>query len=499
MVPLLRRSTVRFADVSTLPSLRTEVTMPATFRPARFVLTAVVAALAAVACDPAAHSSGPGSDIVAPEVAASAASTTALAPFAAPTGEATADHLFVFDDAITDGFAESVAVAGGEAVRVHPQIGVAVTRGLPDHAAQALAGTAAVVERDLEIQWVPSLDEVGTGVLTLPPEARPEAHDPTEAQFFPLQWNMRIVDVDAAWAAGFRGDPGVRVAIVDTGLDPFHIDLAGLVDEDASVAFVSSVTPGPTWGDDHFHGTHVGGTVVTNGLGTSGVAPHTTLIAVKVLSAEGTGTFGDVIGGILHSADVGANIINLSLGAVFPRQADGALVAALNRAVNHAVRSGALVVSAAGNAAIDLNAAGNFIATPCESGAGMCISSTGPFDALASYSNFGRRAIHLAAPGGDFITTGNLQNSTVLAPCSSLIVGNPCPGGTFYAFAQGTSMAAPHVAGAAALLDAQHAGGLNGARLQTRLERSADDIAEGGTAQHEFGRGRLNVCNLLGC
>lgn len=155
------------------------------------------------------------------------------------------------------------------------------------------------------------------------------------------------------------------------------------------------------------------------------------------------------------------------------------------------------MVSAAGNASLDLDHSRNLTSVPCESGAGICISATGPTDELASYSNFGRSAINLAAPGGDFVVTGDVQTSTVLAPCSTLSLVIPiCQLGGFYVFAQGTSMSAPHVSGAAALLDAQHGGGLNAGQLKTRLQQTADDLGKPG-ADPIYGRGCLNVFNLV--
>jgi lantibiotic leader peptide-processing serine protease len=243
--------------------------------------------------------------------------------------------------------------------------------------------------------------------------------------------------------------------------------------------------------------------VATNGIGTSGVAPHTSLVAVKVCDALGNCSFAAIIAGILHATNVGVDVINLSLGGTFPKSAPGGgtLVAALNRAVNYANRHGVLVVSGSGNDAVDLQHNGNLIATPCESGAGLCVSASGPDDLLASYSNYGTSAIHVAAPGGDSVAAGNPLDSMVLGPCTTrsiLPALAACAANLQYLLVEGTSQAAPHVSGAAALLDAQSNGALSAARLKTALQRTADDLGEPGTDAH-YGKGRLNVCRLLGC
>ena len=413
-------------------------------------------------------------------------------------------HIVVTTGGIPSGFAARVAALGGQVERFHPEISLAVTRGLSDAAAAELAafGDVETVARDVAVRFVPSVDLAELAVAYLPAAAEPASHDPADAFFFDSQWNMRAIDADLAWEEGFVGDPDVRVAIVDTGLDPDHIDFEGLIDEVSSAAFVRSRRGPPDWADDHTHGTHVGGTVVTNGLGTSGVAPHTTLIAVKVCDFRGFCLFNHIIAGIVHAADEGADVINLSLGGSIARPGLGPLFAALNRAVNYAHARGALVVSAAGNSAQDLDHNGAVINTPCESGVGMCVAATGPLDTRAFYSNFGRSAIDVAAPGGDRRVTGNPGTSMVLGPCSSRVATFPlsfaCAGGSAYVFLQGTSMAAPHVAGTAALLDAQHGGALNGSQLRTRLQQRADDLGEPGT-DPAYGKGRINACEAVGC
>ena len=408
-------------------------------------------------------------------------------------------HVVQLQGAAPD-LAARVEALGGRVLRLHPEIDVAIVEGLDDAAAAELGRGGGVVslQRDARVRMVPSLGSVAWQVVQLPADGALASHDPAAATFFAEQWNLRQIRADAAFAAGFRGDPAVRVAIVDTGLDPDHVDLQGLIDEAASTAFVPSLTGPPDWADDNFHGTHVGGTVVTNGIGISGVAPHVTLVAVKVCNQNGFCTFGDVISGILYAANAGVDVINMSFTGSFSRSEFGFFAGLLTRTVNFANGKGALVVGSAGNAAADLQHDGNRFTWPCEASTVSCIAATGPDDLRADYSSFGTNEISVAAPGGRFDGVDRFA-SMVLGPCSSRsIFAVGCEAGDSYILLEGTSMAAPHVAGAAALLDSQYGGRLRAGQLRARLQATAEDLGRPG-ADPDYGRGRIDVCRLLGC
>ena len=236
------------------------------------------------------------------------------------------------------------------------------------------------------------------------------------------------MEAPAAWEAGCTGK-GVRIAIIDGGIDPTHPDLAPNMDTACS----ASLIPGEPFNSDlgfFWHGMHVAGiaAAANSGWGVIGVAPEATIISVKALH-NGSGSFAWIIGAILYSADPGAfgagdcakaDIINMSLGAAFfkgghgPGGGAGPLIGAVNRAVNYAASKGTLVVSAAGNNGIDLGQAQDITFVPAESGSGIAITATGPADLvgffgtpgdprrIASYSNYGEGTTFVAAPGGDF-------------------------------------------------------------------------------------------------
>lgn len=445
--------------------------------PVRAVL-GMAAAVALAACSDAPEPVGVSDDLL----------TTAMSVQGGP-----GDYILAASKGRFDAVSAAVTAAGGTVVRSHPEVGILIASGLSDEAAATLGATSGVqnIVADVMIDL-----EAGDGT---PEEMDPAGHDPSSALFYQvgLQWDMQIIDADDAWAAGASAN-GARVAIIDSGIDPFHQDLMGLVDWGSSIAFVPNANPSiPSWADDHYHGTHVAGTVTTNGIGTAGVAPHGQLIAVKVCGAFFGCPFSAILSGIIHSTNVNADVINMSLGGFVGKRfpGGGQLNALLNRVMNYAASNDVLVVSAAGNSGLDLDhlgrdfGAGFFIATPCESGNGMCISATNVFDQRAGYSNYGKSAVNMAAPGGD----GFFR---VLAPCATgSVIFTICgTSATWYLWLSGTSMASPHVAGAAALLAGN--GVTKPGQMKTILQRTADDLGKKGT-DADYSKGRLNVMNAI--
>jgi lantibiotic leader peptide-processing serine protease len=416
--------------------------------------------------------------------------------------------------------AEILVRAGGRAMRVLPQIGLVVASGDAAFAARLghIAGVEAVVPDE------PVLADFGqsAGSETQDAPTAALAGNTSAAPFFERQWNMRAIHADEAWAAGFRGDPSVTVAILDSGIDSTHSDLDGAVDATRSASFVQDIpgvpqcsddaliapyVPGaPAWTDLHTHGTHVAGIVAAQGRGISGVAPDVALIAVKVANVCSLVAPSWAIAGAVHAADEGADVINLSIAITFRRscrtEADrgdlrsqcAALMAALNRAAAYARKRGALVVAAAGNQAMDFDQAQDLTVVPADLPTVMGVSATAPINGLdpdtpTDYTNFGMSLVDVAAPGGRFAGGQDM----VLSLCSNLSLLYPeCRGANAYQYRAGTSFAAPHVAGVAALVDSSHDGDLDGAQLQRILETTADDLGAPGNDPF-FGRGRVHA------
>ena len=402
--------------------------------------------------------------------------------------------------------AQRVADAGGTLLRAHAGAGLALARSDDGGFAGRLDGNGLKVTQDYEIQFVPAgpdpqfapvaLGEVaGADHLTLLP--------PQGAFFFGCQWNMRQIDAPAAWAAGHFGD-GVKVGYLDSGIDPFHIDLEDKVDLALSAsALVSSpcgVFDVTTIFDLNFHGTFGAGIIASNNIGTAGVAPNADIVAVKVLNCGGSGTFGELFTGITYAADAGVDVINMSLGTVFPRSIPGIgrLVGAINKAVNYANGKGIPVFAAAGNEAIGLDHARDLISVPAESGAAISVYATDQADVLASYSNFGRSATWIGGPGGGDVPNtsaplpgcpvNNVFESLVIAPCSSFV----CGATNLYTLSNGTSFATPAVTGVAALVEGANGGAFNAGQMKAHLKQTADDLGANGVDEL-YSHGRVNA------
>lgn len=277
-----------------------------------------------------------------------------------------------------------------------------------------------------------------------------------------LQWGLDQLRAPQAWATSTGS--GQVIAVVDSGVDLSHPDLSAKLIAGATFTGCAAQPNGCGNGDWESgnttdppspHGTHVAGIAAAatgNAVGIAGAAPNASIMPVKVLTDAG-GTFEEVAAGIRWAADHGADVINLSLGALPGVQAL-VLVGELDdakQAIEYAFNRGVVVVAAAGNDFASI------CGEPGFSPRALCVVATDRNEARAAYSNFAvsQDMNVVAAPGGAAILAcGDDVISSVPAGTESSC-GAGRPGYDFYA---GTSMATPHVAGAAALLTAQGRG-----------------------------------------
>ena len=391
-----------------------------------------------------------------------------------------------------------ISMAGGTILSRLEKIGVVVASSDNPQFLDIVVrdGRISKAAEDVEVNWLPNENYVEAN------EADLVAEGVNSEPYWGYQWNIRQIHADQTAANGDLGSGVIRarVAVLDSGIWSKHPDITPNVNVALSKSFVPEEPGFEPIVYGFSHGTHVAGIIAApiNNKGVQGVAPSAEIVAVKVLrSTTGSGAFSWVIEGIMYASgpDVQADVINMSLGATFDRinaggGGAGPLIAALNRAINHATAAGTLVVSAAGNEGMNLNS--RIWSIPAQSGNGMAISATAPFnqadfDMPAHYTNYGQSVINVAAPGGDWIS-GNLFDY-VLSP------GGRDASYWYYYFAAGTSMAAPHVSGLAALIIGKY-GRLSPARLKAIIQQTADDILKPGADPYS-GKGRINAAQAL--
>ena len=442
---------------------------------------------------------------------------------------------------VPKGFAGEVARLGGELIFAHP-VGIAAVAGLDDQRAAALAAVSGVAAVDADA-FVLLDDQIDPEVAAADMDVASPTN-PASSFFYPRQWNMRAIHADAAWAAGKLGSAAVRVGILDTGIDYLHPDLFGRVDLNASRSYLSAAENARVPAGAHvvadlnYHGTHVSATVVSNGLAAAGVTSQTTLVGLKVC-APGTPANGftgscpisGTLAAILDAADMGLDVINMSLGSAFQRAGVSArggfgpsFIATLNQVLNYANRKGTAIVVSAGNSAFDLgrnrvpDGQGGMVKVPglydlyCDTPAVICVSATGPtaqasvngpwtnVDAFAPYSNYGHGAINVAAPGGNvsfvWAACSGFTLHPALAGCRTRFF-NPATGAWSASVVglTGTSMSAAHTTGTAALIATLV--GHNPSQIAARLQQTADDLGQPGN-DAAYGKGRINVAHAAG-
>ena len=287
-------------------------------------------------------------------------------------------------------------------------------------------------------------------------------------------------DISAAKAWDLStGSADVIVAVIDTGVDYTHPDLAANIYRDSSNKIVGYdfVDNDSDPMDDYGHGTHCAGTigaVGNNGTGVAGVCWKVKIMPVKFLDATGSGTTSNAVLSVDFAVAHGAQVLSNSWGG-------GGNSQLLLEAIQRAQTAGVLFVAAAGNSAANIDSGSFYPASYNQSASNViAVAATDPYDVLASFSNYGPKTCDIAAPGYGIYST---LPSGSCPLCSS----------SGYGYLSGTSMATPHVAGAAALIRSRFPG-LLPTELKARLLYSADHPSE----MAGYTRwGRLNVFNAL--
>ncbi|WP_433791319.1 S8 family peptidase [Actinoplanes sp. CA-252034] len=302
-----------------------------------------------------------------------------------------------------------------------------------------------------------------TGTVSVEIDRKVHALDVAEGDdtYREYQWDLDKMNVPGAWEQSTGAD--VVVAVIDTGVDGNHPDLAGNVLSGYDA--IDDTEGGDS--DGNGHGTHVAGTVAAvtgNGEGIAGVAPDAKVLPVKVLDADGSGWSSDTAEGIVWATDHGAQVINMSLGSNSSTDAEKA-------AVGYAIENGVTVVAAAGNEREE----GSPTSYPAAYDGVIAVAATDADDEVAEYSNRGDY-VDVAAPGSGILST---------------YPADLTEDGSEYAELNGTSMASPHVAAVAALIKAS-APDITPQGIQNALEESAVDLGEDGF-DPDFGHGRVDA------
>ncbi len=394
--------------------------------------------------------------------------------------------------------------SGGQIVNTIPEIGIAVVSSKDANFMENTLKNQEIVSviPDYEFRWIPSTE--GEAVNNPTEEVTPFSIGNSEP-FYGYLWGMDAIDAPQAWNAGFTGK-GASVFVLDSGIDAEHPDLAPNLNTELSKSFIANedwnIRPGTFFN----HGSHVAGTIAAaqNGIGVIGVAYEAEIVAVKVLSEySGGGPFSSINAGIVYAANAGADIINMSLGGTINRNgtfvdADGnvlkfpakyyqEIILAQQRAVDYAYKKGTTLIASAGNDGVNYDGNTSFVKLPGGLNNIVTISATAPegwnfdpssnYDVPSSYTTHGRSLIDIAAPGGD-------SDVSQL----DMIVST---GSTGYYFSAGTSMAAPHAAGVAALIVGKN-GKMSPQELEKQLINTADKV-DGNGLDLFLGKGRVNA------
>ncbi len=392
--------------------------------------------------------------------------------------------------------------AGGQLVYNYQQIGVVIARSNRSdfaanlRAAPAVDGAAATTNFGIRL----SNGQLDASEAVTRAQDIPSGGDSLSG----LQWDMTQIHAFDAQAID-SGSPSVLVGDIDTGIDSTHPDLAQNFDAANSAGCVSGA-PDANWVDDNGHGTHTAGTIAAakNGFGIVGVAPSVRIAAIKAGDAAGFFFPQAVVCAFVWAGDHHMNVTNNSYFAdpyLFNCKNDPtqrAIWKAESRAIRYAMQHGVTVVAAEGNQADDLahptqdatspdnttpvtRPVGNdCVVIPVEIPGVIGVTADGNLGLKSFYSSYGVSSTQVVAPGGDSVLqrTAAAPNGRVLSTWPSALAANCIrqvhEGGALYCYAQGTSMASPHVAGVVALLESL--GITRPGQVQARINSTADPM-----------------------
>lgn len=288
--------------------------------------------------------------------------------------------------------------------------------------------------------------------------------EPFDDPLLPAQYGLSLTGADRAWARQ-KGSPEVVVAVIDSGIDGSHPEFAGQLVP--GYDFTGKEPAPGGYVDGYGHGTHVAGVigaVAGNGLGIAGAAPGCKLMSVRIFNDWGGTNTGASTAAVIWAVQNGAKVINASWGSILPGQA------ALD-AYQYALEQNVVLVAAVGNSGKN-----DAKAWPGASPGVIGVSATNADDRWASFSTWGDW-VSLAAPGEGILSTYPLSK------------------GNGYRIMQGTSMAAPLVSAAAALVRSQYPA-LTQAQVKERLEKTAKDVIQTGIDPYS-GHGRVDIARAL--
>jgi len=291
--------------------------------------------------------------------------------------------------------------------------------------------------------------------------------------YYSYQWAHIKIQSPAAWDVT-TGSASITIAIIDTGIDASHPDLAGNI-----VAGYDYVDDDSVPDDGYGHGTHVAGIAAATGdnsLGVAGMAWQARIMPVRVLDDEGSGWDSDVVQGITWACQHGAKILNLSLGGVDYSQA-------MQDTINNAHSNGCLVVAAMGNSRAE-----NPTTYPAANDHVLAVAATNRNDAYAYYSQYGAHC-DIAAPGGEWGPLSGGVYSTM--PTGPVFLTEHYGYSNNYDYMQGTSMATPFVSGLAALVWAVYPS-FTPDDIQGTIECTAVDLGPAGW-DPDYGYGRISA------